>query len=152
MKKLYILLVAILATISANAQTYNDGQWYSVFDTKEKTNVVIGSKIVEYKNVVGPTAQELSLEYKRLSFLSTKGFVEVLESNDGGKNLASKGKELYDDTKNYSTLTCELSADINYIKINNTANGAGGDGVKVKNIKVPLAAHIRLDNDDDFGL
>lgn len=147
MKKIFtkfFLFVALLAaSTNLSAQTYNGGTWYSLYDTKEHSNVVVYTEFAE-KSLFTPV-ESLTFDYKKYSMLSINGKVEVYSKVDG--SWQKKGEASYSDYKNYKTSSI-IPLDANTTNIRYYL--ASGNGVYVKNHFAKLAKHILL-ADGSFG-
>ena len=144
MKKFFTLFCVAFLAISAFAQTYNGGTWYSVFATKEITNVVAGTKIDEW-DVFAPATGTVTFDYKKLAALTVNGKVRVETSADGS-NFTEIGSVSYSDYKNYKSGSVSgIPANIKKMKFVNTSTGS-----QTRNVKLPLAKHILLSG-GDFG-
>ena len=148
MKKIFtkfLSLTAILFFVSTNltAQTYNGGTWYSLYDEKEHSNVVVYTDFAE-KSLFTPV-ESITFDYKKYSLISINGKVEVQNLVDG--KWQKKGDASYSDYKNYKT-SSTISLDANATKIRYYL--ASGNGVYVKNHFAKLAKHILL-ADGGFG-
>ena len=152
MKKLYILLVAIFATISVNAQTYNNGQWYSVYDTEEHKQLGATAKSWEY-DVFAPTTGTLTFDWKKDGWFIGHPILNIYayESTDGtnfGDALChiSSGTDVkQEDYVNSGNIS--VSQNINKLKME---IGAGSLNRYFTNITIPLKHHILFDK-GDFG-
>ncbi len=147
MKKTFtqFLLFAIFCIASSNlySQTYNDGIWYSLYDTDEASNVVVYTNFAE--KTIFPPAESMTVNYKKYSFMSLNGKVEVQNKIDG--SWQKKGEVSYSDYKNYKT-SHEIALDQNATNIRYYL--ASGNGAYVKNHFVKLKKHILL-ADGGFG-
>lgn len=147
MKKIFtkLFLFAALLVISADlsAQTYNGGTWYSLYDGKEHSNVVVYTDFAE-KSLFTPV-ESITFDYKKFTAISFNGKVEVQNLVDG--EWQKKGDASYSDYKNYKT-SSTISLDANATKIRYYL--ASGSGVYVKNHFAKLAKHILL-ADGGFG-
>lgn len=147
MKKIFtqfFLFVALLAaSTNLSAQTYNGGTWYSLYDAKEHSNVVVYTEFAE-KSLFTPV-ESLTFDYKKYSIMSINGKVEVYSKVDG--SWQKKGEASYSDYKNYKTSSI-IPLDANTTNIRYYL--ASGNGVYVKNHFAKLAKHILL-ADDSFG-
>lgn len=147
MKKIFtqffLFATFLLASANLSAQTYNGGTWYSLYDTKEHSNVVVYTEFAE-KSLFTPV-ESITFDYKKFAIISINGKVEVQNLVDG--KWQKKGDASYSDYKNYKTSSA-ISLDANATKIRYSL--ASGNGVYVKNHFATLAKHILL-ADGDFG-
>ena len=143
LSKLSLLALFCLTTVALSAQTYNGGTWYSLYDAKEHSNVVVYTKFAE-KSLFTPV-ESLTFDYKKYSMISINGKVEVYSKVDG--SWQKKGEASYSDYKNYKTSSI-IPLDANTTNIRYYL--ASGNGVYVKNHFAKLAKHILL-ADGSFG-
>ena len=143
LSKLSLLALFCLTTVALSAQTYNGGTWYSLYDAKEHSNVVVYTEFAE-KSLFTPV-ESLTFDYKKYSVISINGKVEVYSKVDG--SWQKKGEASYSDYKNYKTSSI-IPLDANTTNIRYYL--ASGNGVYVKNHFAKLAKHILL-ADGSFG-
>ena len=144
--KLFLLAIFSIASFTLSAQTYNGGTWYSLYDTRENSNVNAFSPDFAEKSVFAP-AESMTFEYKKYSLLSSDGKVEVYNKVNGTDWSSSKGSVSYSDRKNWKTSpTISLDANISHIRY----KMASGTGVYVRNHFVKLKKHILI-ADGSFG-
>ena len=141
--KLSLLALFCLASANIFAQTYNGGTWYSLYDTGESSNVVVYTDFAE-KSIFTP-AESMTVDYKKYSFMSINGKVEISNKIDG--NWQKKGEVSYSDYNKYKT-SHEIALDQNATHIRYYL--ASGNGANVKNHFVKLKKHILLP-DGTFG-
>ena len=145
MKRLVNIFILLVVALSASAQTYNNGTWYSLYDTKTHTMNTQGD--YETGGVFAPTAGTLNVKwnYEWIDWLGVarKIDTDVLESSDGGNNSKTVGslKENTSDGSN-TTESFTVSRDINWIKFERS--GLPTHKVNVYHIDIPLAKHILL--------
>ena len=143
LSKLSLLALVCLTTVALSAQTYNGGTWYSLYDAKEHSNVVVYTEFAE--KLLFTPVESLTFDYKKFSLLSINGKVEVYSKIDG--SWQKKGEASYSDYKNYKTSSI-IPLDANTTNIRYYL--ASGNGVYVKNHFAKLAKHILL-ADGSFG-
>ena len=143
--KLSLLAFFCLASANMLAQTYNGGVWYSYYDTGKNENVNAADQLFGEKAVFAP-AESMTFEYKKYSFLSVNGNVEV-QNKVNGSDWQAKGSVKYSDYNNWKT-TSEIALDANITHIRYKMSS--GTGVQVKNHFVKLKKHILL-ADGSFG-
>ena len=143
LSKISLLALFCLTTVALSAQTYNGGTWYSLYDAKEHSNVVVYTEFAE-KSLFTPV-ESLTFDYKKYSMISINGKVEVYSKVDG--SWQKKGEASYSDYKNYKTSSI-IPLDANTTNIRYYL--ASGNGVYVKNHFAKLAKHILL-ADGSFG-
>lgn len=137
---LFLLATIFMASTNLSAQTYNGGTWYSLYDTGENSNVNAASPDFAEKSVFAP-AESMTFEYKKYSWLSIDGKVEVYNKVNGTDWSSSKGSVSYSDRKNWKTSpTISLDANISHIRY----KMASGTGVYVRNHFVKLKKHILI--------
>lgn len=144
----YILtLVAIfVATANLSAQTYNGGTWYSLYDEREYKN--------EDKtfSVFSPTTKSLSFQWKKTGWLFGYPIynLDILESSDGSNYVKKDRVESGTGEKqeSYVSYTTSVSENISNLKFD--LDGGSLDRF-YKNIKLPLAKHILLNDNTSNG-
>lgn len=151
MKQLYKYILTLatifMATTSAWAQTYNNGTWYSLYDTNTKTNVNATDKdFGEIGGVFAP-AENMTFQYKKYSVLSVKGDVRIYNKRSDG-SWQHKGTANYSDYENWTT-TPEITLDANISDIRYRMES--GTGVSVRNHFIKLKKHILLDDGTTYG-
>lgn len=142
----YILtLVAFfVATANLTAQTYNGGTWYSLYDdTEPKNNTTVGTTFCE-KAVFAP-AESMTFEYKKYSWASINGKLQVQNNVNGNSWSGSKGEVSYSSTSWSTSQTISLDANISHIRYKMPS----GTGASVRNHFVKLQKHILLYDDTD---
>ena len=134
------MLMVVVGDVWGQKPVYNNGTWYSLYDTGENSNVNSLSPDFAEKSVFAP-AESMTFEYKKFSLLSTNGKVEVYNKVNGTDWSSSKGSVSYSDRKNWNTSpTISLDANISHIRY----KMASGTGVYVRNHFVKLKKHILL--------
>lgn len=154
---LVALFLLVLGGLNSEVwgQSYHDNKWWSLYDSESDYSV--SSTYFYEKNVFAPTAGSISFEYRKYSDLSTTGAIQLWE-NSSSYNATSISVS---NIKNYKTGSIfnrkddwyshnpasGISANITQIKFKRT----GGDGVSVRNAKIPLAKHILLNDGTTYG-
>ena len=142
---LFLLATLFLASANLNAQTYNNGTWYSLYDTSEKkksTNT--GGDIASY-SAYTPSTGVFSLETKmdKASFINPDSYELTVD----GQTISVGSKQTSYTTKNTTINTNSSSLTVSYTyKFYNATRT-----VYIKNIKLPLAKHILLADGTSFG-
>lgn len=145
MKKIYLLSMLCMMSLSLSAQTYKNGTWYSLYDESEHTMNTQGD--YETGGVFAPTAGTLNVKWKYewLDWLGVakKIDTDVLISSNGGSTTTTVGS-FAENTANGSNTTEKftISPNINWIKFNRS--GLPTHKVIVYHIDIPLAKHILL--------
>ncbi len=147
-KVLYILLLLFACAWNTQAwgQTYNGGTWYSLYDDDEKTNVVTNTDFRK-SDVFAPTNNTISFDYKRYTKISTKANLYVHQSEDGNDFSQANGS-VYIDNTSYSNSNGSITIKSNICKIKFRSSSTG---YSLKNIKIPLAKHILLNDGSTYG-
>ena len=148
-KVLYILslLFAYAWNTQAWGQTYNGGTWYSLYDTGTKTNTNAFSRdFGETTGIFAPTNKTITLEYKKYSRFSTKGTLYIYDDNNGAYEKIGEQTDIKD-YENWKTYSGQCNENISKIRL----RMENGDGISVKNIKIPLAKHILLNDGSTYG-
>lgn len=140
----YILtLVAIfVATANLSAQTYNGGTWYSLYDANEYSISVFGSKTFD---IFTPTLGNLTFEAKRTT--AGQGNLQLIPIVNGADQSAIFSNKLNTSYTSYSlTLSNQNTTQLKFY---------APTGVTLKkyfkNIKLPLAKHILLNDNTSNG-
>lgn len=144
MKQLYkyiLTLATIFMATTLNAQTYNNGTWYSLYDANEEDIYTINSFT---RNVFAPTTTQLQFEAKKT--LAGAGNLKVAPIIDG-----SQQSNIYDQnpTTSYETYYATTPVNFNELKFYTTTGATLRK--YVNNIKLPLAKHILLDDGTTYG-
>lgn len=147
MKKIFTILGAMLLTVSAFAQTFNGGTWYSLYDTESHEMYTIASYTAD--NVFAPTAGSLQFNWNYTKWLVgafPSNATHIYTSADGGSNTTEVGTltETTWDTEHSENIT--IGANINWLKWNRPTGNT--HYVHIWNIAVPLARHILLSGGD----
>ena len=151
-KVLYILLLLFACAWNTQAwgQTYNGGTWYSYYNAQGFSLNTIASK--EISTIYAPTNGKLYFEYNYekvdLLFLFKYQKTDIYESSTGGSNPTLKGTETSQSTS-FITATIDISNNINWIKFDRAVDNT--HKVNYKNIKIPLAKHILLNDGSTYG-
>lgn len=152
MKKIFtqffLFATLFLASVNLNAQTNNNGTWYSLYDTSQDDNVGVGWSADFAEKAVFSPVESMTFEYKKYSMLSTNGDLTI-SNNVMGSEWKEKGSISYSDRKNWKTSPIiTLDANISHIRYHRKENGTG---VSIRNHFVKLAKHILLADGTSFG-
>ena len=160
MKKIYLLSMLCLLSLSLSAQTYKNGTWYSIYDVSEHTMNTQGD--YETGTVFAPAAGQLNVQwrYEWIDWLGVarKIDTEAQTSSNGGSSYNTVGS-FAENTDNGSNTTEHFSVNANINRIKFNRSGLPTHKVIVYHIDVPLAKHILLASGDygttsaskDFG-
>ncbi len=149
------LVTLFVATANLSAQTYNGGTWYSLYDATERS---IGINQSYTYSVFSPTKQNLTFDAKRdatgIGNLQVAPIIDgaqqsnIFDQNPGKvtkKILGIESKVDYTDNPYSATTPINLSQLKFYTK-------SGASYKKYfKNVKLPLAKHILLNDGTSFG-
>ena len=145
---LFLLATLFLASTNLNAQTNNNGRWYSLYDASGFELYTIANKQV---NVYAPVGGTLTFDWKySYSFIGgvwKSHDTYIYESSDGGSNYS--GEKGHISGTSSGTGDVALSKNINQIKFDRPTGNT--NTVKYSNIKLPLAKHILLNDGTSFG-
>ena len=149
MKQLYkyiLTLATIFMATTLNAQTYNNGTWYSLYHADQFNLYTIASK--EF-SVFAPTTQSITFEWMYDGTWGSRSHTtKIYESSNNGQNYIEKGKvEGYNE--NWPSATITLSRNINKIKFDRATSNTCT--AYYRNIQLPLAKHILLDDGTTYG-
>lgn len=152
MKKIFtqffLFATLFLASVNLNAQTNNNGTWYSLYDASGFELYTIANKQV---NVYAPVGGTLTFDWKySYSFIGgvwKSHDTYIYESSDGGSNYS--GEKGHISGTSSGTGDVALSKNINNIKFDRPTGNT--NTVKYSNIKLPLAKHILLADGTSFG-
>ena len=139
------LVALIMATVNIWAQNpnYQGGTWYSLYQTDGGSIWTINN--ITY-DVFAPIGGNLTFDWSYSGLLFKSHTTHIYESVDGKSYSSSKG--YVTGTKNGSG-DIALSTDILKIKFDRATGNT--NTVTYKNVQIPLARHIRLDNGTSFG-
>lgn len=151
MKKIvtkFFLFVALLAaTANLSAQTYNSGTWYSLYDTGEYSKSTNdGGDIKTFSSIYTPSTGSLSFETKMTGVVKPDSY----QLNVGGNTVdVAKNQQSY--IGKYVSLDANASS-VTFSYVYKFYNATRT--VYVRNVKLPLAQHILLNegqNSKTFG-
>lgn len=149
MKKIFtqffLFATLFLASVNLNAQTNNNGTWYSLYDTSEKTKSTNTEGDIASYSAYTPSTGVFSLETK----MDKAGWInpDSYELTVDGQTISVGSKQTSYTTKNTTINTNSSSLTVSYTyKFYNATRT-----VYIKNIKLPLAKHILLADGTSFG-
>lgn len=160
MRKVYLLSMLCLLSLSLSAQTYKNGTWYSIYDVSEHAMNTQGD--YQTGTVFAPTAGQLNVQwrYEWIDWLGAfrKIDTEAQTSSNGGTSYNTVGS-FAENTDNGSNTTEHFSVNANINRIKFNRSGVPTHKVIIYHIDVPLAKHILLASGDygtssaskDFG-
>ena len=144
-KKIYLLSMLCLLSLSLSAQTYKNGTWYSIYDVSEHAMNTQGD--YETGTVFAPAAGQLNVQwrYEWIDWLGAfrKIDTEAQTSSNGGSSYNTVGS-FAENTDNGSNTTEHFSVNANINRIKFNRSGLPTHKVIVYHIDVPLAKHILL--------
>ena len=153
-----LLFTLALLVSSANifAQTYHEGNWYSLYQGEFELATTTSSWGGEQQDftVFAPTNGNLQFDYiyvlwgKGLGGMSKVQNTHIYESADGGANKTKMATVDGTDIKNTMSAEVALSSNINYIRFDRPIGNT--NTVKYTNVRLPLAYHILL-ADNAYG-
>ena len=149
---LFLLATLFLASTNLTAQTYDNGTWYSLYDATEHYFGNLTGSSDDTFSVFAPTTGNLSFQWKKTGkFIKYPIFnLTISESSDGSNYTSKYTLKSGSDTKqdSYVTVTTTVSKDITHLKFQQS----GGTLKRYyKDIKLPLAKHILLNDGTSFG-
>ena len=151
MKKIFTQFVLFalfcITSVNLNAQTYNGGVWYSLYDTGEyskSTNA--GGDIKTFSSIYTPSTGSLAFETKMTGAVKPDSY----QLNVGGNTVdVAKNQQSY--IGKYVSLDANASS-VTFSYVYKFYNATRT--VYVRNVKLPLAQHILLNegqNSKTFG-
>ena len=153
---LFFTLAFIVSGANIFAQTYHEGNWYSLYQSEFslETKVTSWTGVQQDFTVFAPTNGNLQFDYLYviwgggLGNLSKVQNTHIYESADGGANKTQMAIVEGTDTKNTMSAEVALSSNINYIRFDRPVGNT--NTVKYTNMRLPLAYHI-LFNEGEYG-
>ena len=153
---LFFTLAFIVSGANMFAQTYHEGNWYSLYQSEFslETKVTSWTGVQQDFTVFAPTNGNLQFDYLYviwgggLGNLSKVQNTHIYESADGGANKTKMATVEGTDTKNTMSSEVVLSSNINYIQFDRPVGNT--NTVKYTNVRLPLAYHI-LFNEGEYG-
>ena len=145
LRHIFLLLALCVATNNLFAQTYNGGTWYSLYDAnvyENKDNTF---------SVFSPTTGSLTFQWKKTGWLVAYPIYNLTVSeSSNGSNYTEKYKLESGAGKkqdSYVSVTTTVSENITHLKFEQD----GSLNRFYKDIKLPLAKHILLNNGTSLG-
>lgn len=142
---LFLLATLFLASTNLNAQTYNNGTWYSLYQSQEVSIYTIGNLTYD---VYAPVGGNLTFNWRYKggwTGWTDSHTTDIYESMNGGSDYAKKSSV---SGKNSGNGDIALSENINKIKFDRATGNTYT--AYYSNIKLPLKKHILL-ADGDYG-
>ena len=159
MKKIFtqffLFATLFLASVNLNAQTNNNGIWYSLYDATERE---IGLNKDYTYNVFSPTTQSLTFDAKRTAagigslhvapIVDGEQLSDIYDQNPGKITKTFFGIETKVD---YTDDPYAATTPVNLTQLKFYHPLGGSLSKYIKNIKLPLAKHILLADGTSFG-
>ena len=152
---LFLLAILFLASTNLTAQTYNDGTWYSLYEAREHTIGLTGNYTY---NVYSPTTQSLTFDAKRdatgIGNLHVAPIVDENQQNDiYNQNPGKVTKRIFgiESKVDYTDNPYSATTPINLTQLKFYHPLGGSYNKYIKNVKLPLAKHILLNDGTSFG-
>lgn len=148
---LFMLAILLFASANLNAQTYNGGVWYSLYDASGftlQTKITSFSGVQAYRDVFAPVGGNMTFSWTYDGRLAKKHVTRIYESTDGGNSYSNEKGSVSGTSSGSGDIA--LSTDINKIKFDRSANDGNTNTVKYTNIKLPLKKHILI-ADGSYG-
>lgn len=140
------LVALIMATANLSAQTYNGGTWYSLLHENEFELNTIANKTFD---VYAPTSGSIVFNWKYDGVWGSRSHTtKIYESNNNGNSYTEKGKVEGRNTS-YPSASISVSQNINKIKFDRATGNTWS--AYYKNVKLPLAKHILLNDNTTNG-
>ena len=146
MKKSLLCSLFTLIVFSAFAQTYNNGQWYSLYNegSLELNTISNRTQTFSYKPIAGTLS--FKWKYTKVDLLGVfpVNNTHIYESADGGGTMNEIGtltKEEWDQEQSFS---CKINPNTNFLKWDRPTGNT--HKITVYQIEVPIAKHIYFDD------
>ena len=145
---LFFTLAFIVSGANMFAQTYHEGNWYSLYQSEFslETKVTSWTGVQQDFTVFAPTNGNLQFDYLYviwgggLGNLSKVQNTHIYESADNGANLTEMAIVEGTDTENPMNASVSLSSNINFIRFDRPRGNT--NSVQYTNVRLPLAYHI----------
>ena len=140
---LFLLATLFLASTNLTAQTYNNGTWYSLYQSKEVSIYTIGNLTYD---VYAPVGGNLTFNWRYKggwTGWTDSHTTDIYESMNGGSDYTKKSSV---SGKNSGNGDIALSENINKIKFDRAVGNTYT--AYYSNIKLPLKEHILLASGD----
>ena len=148
---LFLLATLFLASANLNAQTNNNGTWYSLYDANEYEFGSLETSSTKTFSVFPPTTKSLSFQWKKTGrFFGYPIYNLTISESSDGSNYTQKYKLESGSGKkqeSYVTVTTAVSENITHLEF----KLEGSLTRFYKDIKLPLAKHILLADGTSFG-
>lgn len=144
MKRSFLICVLCSVLCALQAQTYNNGVWYSLYDDSQHSMNTISSYTAS--NIFAPTTGQFQFKWTYSKTELTGWFAtnatHIYQSADGGSSSEEIGT-LTDKTWNTEhTTDLQVNANINWLQWDRPVGNT--HIVKIYNLHLPLAKHILL--------
>lgn len=140
------LVALFVATANLSAQTYNGGTWYSLLHENEFELNTVANKTFD---VYAPTNGSIVFNWKYDGVWGSRSHTtKIYESNNNGNSYTEKGKVEGRNTS-YPSASISVSQNINKIKFDRAIGNTWS--AYYKNVKLPLAKHILLNDNTSNG-
>ena len=145
---LFFTLAFIVSGANMFAQTYHEGNWYSLYQSEFslETKVTSWTGVQQDFTVFAPTNGKLQFDYLYviwgggLGSLSKEQRTHIYESADNGANLTEMAIVEGEDTESPMNASVSLSSNINFIRFDRPRGNT--NSVQYTNVRLPLAYHI----------
>ena len=145
---LFFTLAFIVSGANIFAQTYHEGNWYSLYQSEFslETKVTSWTGVQQDFTVFAPTNGNLQFDYLYviwgggLGSLSKEQQTHIYESADNGANLTEMAIVEGEDTESPMNASVSLSSNINFIRFDRPRGNT--NSVQYTNVRLPLAYHI----------
>ena len=134
-----LTLMCLAIAITANAQTYKSGTWYSLYAPSQFFIWTIGSETFD---VFAPTDGKLTYSYYYSGIVLKNNKTYVYESSDGGSSYGSAKNGGTSTSSKSENINVSVSENINKIKIDRPTGNT--NTVYYSNLKIKLKKHILL--------
>ena len=148
---LFMLAILLFASANLNAQTYNGGVWYSLYDASGftlQTKITSFSGVQAYRDVFAPVGGNMTFSWTYDGRVVKKHVTRIYESTDGGNSYSNEKGSVSGTSSGSGDIA--LSTDINKIKFDRSAKDGNTNTVNYTNLKLPLKKHIRI-ADNGYG-
>lgn len=141
-------MVVVLNLGESWGQTYNGRTWYSLYEAGEFSLSTVAKK--EF-GVFAPTDGSVSFDWKYSGTFLKNHTTTINESSNDGSNYTKKGEVSGTSQTKYASTpsSIALSTNINKVKFDRAIGNT--NTVTYKNVKIPLAKHILLDDNTTYG-
>ena len=144
MKHFFTFVALFVATANLSAQTYNGNTWYSLYDTKEYAVINAVNNYNKDFDIFSPAGGGLSFEAHKATLGWGNLFIEQYVSS-------WSAVEDFDLGNKYKTYTTKNNINASATKIRFKVKDGSSLNRTFKNIKLPLAKHILLNDNTTNG-